>query len=318
MKKLFLVCCVMGCGSGTMDDTVDDSGIDTGKPDTGIDGAKIDSGKDSGADSGMDAASDAPDDSAMDAASDVMVGDGGILGLQGLVLWLDAAKGVTKNNNNQVSKWADQSGNSNDAAQGSSTLQPVYNASVINGLPALHFTTSNTGSQLTITDSQTLQWGTGDWLVEVVARFDNTPSTQSTGWASFYVKPGMNAGVVLTGNAIDPTNMMNPISAGVTGAIGPNDYVPAKASYNDNTARSYAFRRVGQSLEIRVNGAQVTSKNQSSNIDVSASGINVAIGQYMNGGIMDGDIAEMVGVKGSISNSDLAIVEAYLKSKYNL
>ncbi len=319
MKKLFLLVFAAGCGS-SMDDTVDDSGIaDTGKPDTSIDGGKVDSGKDGGTmdSSSMDAPGDAPDESSMDATSDGgMLGDGGVLGIPGLVLWLDAAKGVTKNNQNQVSLWADQSGNSNDAAQGSSTLQPVYAATVINGLPALHFTSSNSGSELAIKDAQTLQWGTGDWLVEVVARFDNSANLNATGYAAFYVKPSMNAGVVLVGNAVDPPN--NTVAAGLTGAIGPMDFVLQKSAYNDNAGRNYAFRRVGQSLELRVNGMQVTAQNQSSMIDVSASGVDVAIGQYMMSGLMDGDIAEMIAVKGSISNGDLAGLESYLKSKYNL
>ncbi len=53
-------------------------------------------------------------------------------------------------------------------------------------------------------------------------------------------------------------------------------------------------------------------------VDVSASGIDVNIGQWNNGSLMNGDIAEMVAVKGSISNGDLSSLESYLKSKYNL
>jgi hypothetical protein len=59
--------------------------------------------------------------------------------LSGLVLWLRADLGVTKDGGNKVSNWADQSGSSNDAAQGTAANQPTYVASSINSLPTISF-----------------------------------------------------------------------------------------------------------------------------------------------------------------------------------
>ncbi len=318
MKKLLLVCLVMlGCGGST---SGEDAGQDSTAPDGGgPDSAKIDSGKD-GSDGAIDdgSSNDAVSDAGNDGGS---MGDGGfdVGNVSGLVLWLDAAKGVTKNNQNQVSAWADQSSAKNNAAQSTGSLQPVCNASVINGLPAMRFDKGNTiGRMLIVTDAASLQWGTGDFLVEVVSRFDNSPSFAGDGIAAFYFKTGSNAGVVLVGNAVD-TNMMS-VAAGITGATGPQDILPFKGSYNDSAARGYAFHRTGQTLELRVNGAQVGTKAQSSNIDVSVSGNDVFIGSNQNGGNlrMNGDIAEIIAVKGSVSAQDLSSIEAYLKAKYNL
>ena len=49
-----------------------------------------------------------------------------------LVVWLDAARGVT---GSPVSSWADQSGTGNNAAQALAGSQPALTAAGINGLP---------------------------------------------------------------------------------------------------------------------------------------------------------------------------------------
>lgn len=301
---------LIGCGTTISDDVAADSGtdgsMDSGKIDGGADG-----GKDSSVDAGDGSVLDAPDDSSDAALLDSSSGDGGfdVGSLQGLALWLDAAKGVTKNNQNQVSKWADQSANGNDASQGMQSRQPVFNTNVINGLPALHFDQSAT-QVLNIADASSLQWGTADFTVEVVARFDNNANNMEFG--TLYGKVGSSSGIFFVANNV------NQSAAGITGAIDSNNILAVSSSYNDNTARSYAFRRVGSNLELRANGAQILSQAQSGNVDVSASGTGVIIGDYNQQLPLDGDIAEIVAVKGSISAQDLTALEAYFKAKYNL
>lgn len=56
---------------------------------------------------------------------------------EGLMLWLDAGKGVTADANGKVSHWADQSSNHNHAAQAILSLQPTLIQSTHTGLPAL-------------------------------------------------------------------------------------------------------------------------------------------------------------------------------------
>lgn len=58
--------------------------------------------------------------------------------IQNCLLWLRSDIGITTNpGNGRVSGWADQSGNSNHAAQSTAANQPAYAASQMNGLPAL-------------------------------------------------------------------------------------------------------------------------------------------------------------------------------------
>jgi hypothetical protein len=54
------------------------------------------------------------------------------------LFWLDARVGITQSGG-AVSKWADQSGNSNDFLQSSGSLQPTYDATGLNILPTLIF-----------------------------------------------------------------------------------------------------------------------------------------------------------------------------------
>ena len=80
--------------------------------------------------------------------------------LSGLVLWLDANEGITLNGSD-VAIWADQSGNGNDASQGTAANQPAYSAtSSIQSLPAVTF---NTGGPewLTVTGSTDFDCASG-------------------------------------------------------------------------------------------------------------------------------------------------------------
>src|SRR5262245_31575436 len=59
--------------------------------------------------------SDELGDGAIDGPGDGRSGDGGVGGVPGLVLWLNGGAGVTHDQANRVSRWADQSGNQNEA-----------------------------------------------------------------------------------------------------------------------------------------------------------------------------------------------------------
>jgi hypothetical protein len=94
----------------------------------------------------------------------------------GLALWLDGTTGITQNAM-RVSGWADRSGNGNHTAQTSALMQPTYLAKGINGQPCIHFDgLAQEGQMLVAVDATTLQFGIGDFVVEVVARYDNATS----------------------------------------------------------------------------------------------------------------------------------------------
>lgn len=302
------------CGGDSAVTPVDDAGGgDTSQPDVAV-------AKDAAKDTSQPIdASDAavPDDVQVDAPIDATPLDGGIGSLNGLVLWLDAAKGITKNGN-AVATWADQSSAKNDATAGN--VAPTFTASAINSLPAVTFSMMSVNN-LVIADSSTLQFGTADYSIFVVSRFDNDPkSGPTTGLADFFTKAGKNSGILFYGNNLNPKN--STITAGMFAAEDANDFLGASGAYNDGTARLYALVRTSNVITLRVNGSQVGTLNESAPVDVSAAATDVLIGAFPQGkntlGALDGDIAEMIAVKGSISSNDLASVESYFKSKYAL
>lgn len=85
--------------------------------------------------------------------------------LTGLVLWLDAAQGVTETGN-QVSEWKDQSGNDNDAVQTTENDKPSFEAAGFNGVETIFFDASNT-EDMDIADANSLDL-TGDFTAYCV------------------------------------------------------------------------------------------------------------------------------------------------------
>ncbi len=288
--------------------------------------------KDSGAvDSGLDSDSSIPDstdaaddvkdtsvpDDASDAfpdadadAADVAPSDGGTpASVKTLVLWLDATKSLTSTGS-LVSKWPDQSGKGNHATQSSSGNQPTIVSSGIGGKRAVRFDGST--SYLVIADASTLQFGTGDFYIGVVASYANPTSVYSTFYGKFEaVSPQRGAG--LFGNhAATSTSKLYVWLDKTSG------YVTPSSGYNDGKARLYAVRRAGTDLELRVGGA-VMFKATPPAIDVSASGQNVWVGgRGTDAQFLDGMIAEVVVLAGVTSDADVTLIEDYLTAKYGL
>ena len=59
--------------------------------------------------------------------------------ISSLKLWLDASRGITKDGSNNVSAWADQSSNGNNATQGTLAIEPLFNNDF--GEPSVRFNT---------------------------------------------------------------------------------------------------------------------------------------------------------------------------------
>ncbi len=80
--------------------------------------------------------------------------------IPGLAVWLDAqdAGSFTYSTGSDVSAWADGSGNSNNATQGTAASQPLYVASGINGKPAVQFFDDSTNKFLQIADAASLNF----------------------------------------------------------------------------------------------------------------------------------------------------------------
>jgi hypothetical protein len=73
--------------------------------------------------------------------------------LSGLQVWLDADQITGLVDTDPVATWADASGNSRDATQGTAANRPVYRTNIVNGKPVVRFDASNDGMTIPYTTS---------------------------------------------------------------------------------------------------------------------------------------------------------------------
>ena len=258
-------------------------------------------------------------------------GDGGsfnVGGVSGLALWLKSDTGVTAMSG-VVSEWADQSGNSNNASESRAGLQPTVLVSGINGLPTIHFASAACanclggfqGNDLLINDSPTLEWGTTDFLVEVVARYSNDPTSVSHDafgalYISIYGPPNTaTAGLGLYGNVFKEPNDLATSSAIEAYIWGQPAAISSGAGYNNDLPHVFAIQRVGTTLSVRIDAAAVGSQTIAS-ADTGKTGGRLGGCENAQAQRLEGDISEVIAVKGTIAPSDLTGIEGYLKARY--
>ena len=102
--------------------------------------------------------------------------------IQGLKMWLAADMGITKDGDNRVSRWADQSGNGYDAIS-SGADKPLLVEGLLNGKPVLRFN----DNQMTIADGTGLETYTRFFVLKA-----STPYGQQYG--RVYIDPGFAFG----------------------------------------------------------------------------------------------------------------------------
>jgi hypothetical protein len=344
--------CVAACGSPDVSIGAQDDG-DAAPPDAstgtrpagdgGGDGTLADSGSATrDATTVSDATPDAmaaPDGASADADADAPTIDAGgdegsILNpgtLMGLVLWLDAGKGVSVAGGG-VASWSDLSPHHNDASQPTPSLQPTWAATGINGLPVVHFyrdaggssNSTGAGQMLTVADAPSLQWGTGDFYVAVVARSDNNldgGSERGVGQLFGKVTPATNVpGPLLTINIIGGISLPDQEGLACSTSIGDGGaWVLTRTSYDDDVPHVFAMQRVAGTLDLRVDGVSLGTSSPDVD-DVGATGSPVSIGAGNNGRLLrlDGDVAEITAVAGALPASDRTGLEDYLMKKYAL
>ena len=231
-----------------------------------------------------------------DAQADTSVPDTGVdagdwspRDIAGLTVWLDGSKGVVEDPTKpgKVFKWQDRSGKSNDATVASAS-PPAIEASAVNGKGAVK---CDGGSYLSIKDADTLKFGTGDYGIITVAKATVAENVGPT----FFEK-----GVVaqITG---EKSFRLITLMQGGGEAVVQNVPVDSFALY---VAR-------GSKMEVRAGGK--TGTGPKTTVDVSDT--NPA---YVCRGTAEAftSVAEILIVKGTLSDADVAQAEKYAKAKY--
>lgn len=309
MRRLFSLAFLAAACGGSDGGTILFAPGDSGNP-------QNDGSNNGDANNGMDSGGNPDSSPGNDAAPPFNVKS-----VNGLALWLKGDVGVTADGAQLVSAWADQSGNNNNATESRVGLLPKALASGINSLPSIHFASVATqGNDLLIADSPTLEWGTGDYLVEVVSRYTNDPtSVNGGGFAALYIAiygPPETAmdGLGLYGNVPALSNKAK--STGVEAFIGGQPpAVSSGTGYNNNAQHVFGMQRVGTTLTVRLDGAVVGTQVVAS-VDIGKHGGRLGACENATAQRLEGDIGEVIAVKGVISAGDLAGIEGYLKARY--
>jgi hypothetical protein len=227
----------------------------------------------------------------------------------------------------------DQSKNANDGVN-SGISPPVYEPGAVNGHDAIHF--NQKGSEVTIADAPTLQFGTDQFFIAVVARtttsgsyFFTKAATGASGAGAYYYQ-GLefftdsnlvdDAGLSLNDDAGIP---LNAPAAHVDNAAGDTADWLGKG-FEDNAYHVVIlFRQSPTLLSLSVDSApaQVQSIQMT---NVSEVGIDVTVGTVPYGNFrpaVDLSLAEMLVIHSSVGvvdNADITAVRAYLQKKYGL
>lgn len=209
----------------------------------------------------------------------------------GMLLWLKADAGVTKDGSDFVSNWADQSGNGYDAVQATGSNQPKYVANVLNGQPCIRFDGSDDFLISNITSSYpqpiTIYYvftvrGTGSQFVA------SLPST-------YYI-------YAMTYNGVNDLYMTddyyNIVETGITPPV----------------TRFYGCNYQGASSQLWKNGVYYTNGTQMS---VNFTGnYNIGRTTYLGGSsYLNGDIEEILVYPSTITTT-AAAMKAYVDAKY--
>lgn len=241
-----------------------------------------------------------------------------------LSLWLDAADASTITlNGATISQWNDKSGNGRHASQGTATLQPTYQSSAINDMPAASFAPEggtnldNLRASLSITQNavtvfviatKTANSGNTRHRYSRVITFWNTSDVPSNpgdfggvnGWLAIGMfQQDTQAGVVppsITTIRNNSTMTAQPLTYATPFIIG-------------NTINA-------STIALRVNG------NQSSGVTSSTpmNSTQVIIGGSPSGfdGELNGLVSEIIIASAALPSSDQEKIEGYLAWKWKL
>jgi hypothetical protein len=240
-----------------------------------------------------------------------------------LVLWLDSSFGFVHPNGGPIVTWVDRSVYGNDAL-GTSKPPRLGPAQGSNLLGVVDF---DGQSFLSIPDAATLHWGTDDFLIEVVARYQEDQGGEATLYDKTSPEHAVVAGVVMSSvAAADPDAGV--LSPGIQVSFRGGGAIDQVLGDSPGVSRGKfhlfgAHRSNIHSLEVRLDGASDRIDPNVQATDVSAVGQPILIGGIpLSSGTtvnsLIGSIAEVIAVHGPVTDTEVARVEGYLLGKYGL
>ena len=237
--------------------------------------------------------------------------------IPGLVLWLEADRGVEAAPGEGVTEWRDQSPLHNDARQGAEMHAPRLATNPLNGMPALEFTSKK---WLMINDDLSLRWGVLDFLVLVVFRSPGCEKTDCI-LQQLYRKQEVESPWVGPGLGLQPGGQIEVHLS----HRAPNHWLVSNAGgYDSDRTHLAGAQRLSSWPSLRIDGANFPSALPTEVVNVDAVGQHAYIGAHgINPGHpldfpFNGHIGAIIAVQGPILAADLAQLESYLMTKYGI
>ena len=225
-----------------------------------------------------------------------------------LELWLKADAGITFNGSD-VSAWADQSGNGRNATQNTASRQPLFVASVINGLPAVEFDGVDALGTLMNVDLAFLS-GSAMSIYAVIRRSSGKTNNffLGSGVTPINANTSINCGWNADANYLYAF-LSNDMSVGVAGF---ESAIPVLAVNRFSVAN-------GKSAQI-IRSAVSNSNTEPGQTTAMVSSVSGRIGQGFdnNATYFAGDISELFIYSRFLSTEENDEVKEYLAARYNL
>jgi hypothetical protein len=217
--------------------------------------------------------------------------------LPGLALWFDDTYGLVMDPQHPgtVLHWLDRSGNGNEATMVGTysaigTTQEWYGFALdpetINGHDGIVCPVNGLGATvINVAASSGLDWGTGDFAIVVVAKYDQVAG-----------------GSLWTGNGVSLTTQSDDYFELTAGSQSVNVSPPTAGGFQVITA-------LGQALSLDVAGTSATGGTNTTALSGGAVSICETTGW---------ELAEVVAVKGPLAPGDLANLSTYFQTKFAL
>jgi hypothetical protein len=230
------------------------------------------------------------------------------LTVAGCKLWLRGDLGITLNGGN-VSAWADQSGQGNNAVQASAPNQPAFAASAIGGMPGVTF-----GPNLSLGGTSNLVAASSARTVFVVEK----------------ANAGSEGGSLLVFRTATNRYALQIFNAAVLGTIytwtdcvavnSQNSLVPADIDGTSNIIEATFDGNVGVSLQqMKLNGTVKAASGSAVTTDSGTAGFTV--GMRLDNPTHEcffGSIAEVIVYDTVLSTANATTVRTYLKTRYGI
>ncbi len=211
--------------------------------------------------------------------------------VSGLIGWWKADAGITKDGGNLVSNWADQSGNSNDLAQGTGTNQPLW-------------VDNNRASKPTI------NFDGIDNFMKVTSFSGGALSQPYTVFLALKEPSADNMGIITQDDANDPRfRTLATADYDIS-----NQAVLVGGTTDPSVWHYYTILWNGASSDLRRDASSVLSGN------AGAGGTwnGITLGALSGGGYGDAQIGEVLIYNANISGGDRTNIETYLATRWGL